>query len=95
MSDLSSPDDRPPISDVPLMLVGPMDDVTRDAAAQYAVDRAAHLAEMLERADNLADACSDLVTTFRVHPALAVVTDRLVDAHGLLVTAANTLARVR
>lgn len=53
------------------------------------------LARFLREADDLADACSELITSMRTYTAMAPVTERLVDAHAMLVTAANTLATIR
>lgn len=53
------------------------------------------LARHLTEADDLADKCSELITGMRDYPPLSPVTERLVDAHALLVTAANTLAALR
>lgn len=49
----------------------------------------------LQEADNLADSCSELIARMRDYPPLGPVTARLVDAHAMLVTAANTLAAIR
>lgn len=49
----------------------------------------------LGEADDLADKCSDLISGMRDYPPLSPVTERLVEAHALLVTAANTLAALR
>jgi hypothetical protein len=53
------------------------------------------LRRLLVEADTLVDACSDLIGGMRAYGALAPVTERLVEAHGMLVTAANTLAAIR
>lgn len=53
------------------------------------------LEQFLTRADDLADACSDLIRDMRAYTAVSPVTNQLVEAHGLLVTAANTLASTR
>lgn len=53
------------------------------------------LARHLREADDLADACSELIDGMRDYGALSPVTQRLVDAHALLITAANTLAAIK